>query len=283
MRFVFRMRNWFLLLCFSSIFISCSPQFSGDLEEEPEYVKGGGGDSFPISDIRDDLYQNDVDDGGNGDVEGFGEGVIDGKEPGSSETPPTSTTTSSTLAFGQNIPISIDNKGAYPVKGTCDSSQGDVMLSIGSSEESVSFICENDNSFLGSLDASSVDSDPVTITIVQENGGTEVAISTENQTQHFITEWSFPEDDYVFTIPLVGGSELSYDFVVDWGDGSSPSEVSSFDDGDKAHTYIEPGNYKIRIRGLCRGFQDPRDDHSNPYFDQLVDILNYGCLVEESG
>ena len=132
----------------------------------------------------DDLYQSDIEDSKNGESEGSGEGAIDGKEPDSSQTPPASTTTSSTLAFGQNFPISIDNKGAYPVQGVCDSSQGDVMVTIGSSEESVSFICENDNSFSGRLNASFVDSDPVTITIVQESGGTEIALLIQLRIRH---------------------------------------------------------------------------------------------------
>ena len=72
----------------------------------------------------------------------------------------------------------------------------------------------------------------------------------------FITKWKFSEDNYTFTLPLKDNMELKYDFIVDWGDGSHTSQVSSFDDPDKIHTYERLGEYQVMIKGLCESFQN---------------------------
>ena len=55
----------------------------------------------------------------------------------------------------------------------------------------------------------------------------------------------------VITLPLPTG--FNYDFVVDWGDGTT-SEVDSPTDIDIAHTYAVAGNYTVEITGLCESW-----------------------------
>ncbi len=67
----------------------------------------------------------------------------------------------------------------------------------------------------------------------------------------FISKWSFTSDNYFFELPIESGFE--YNFEVDWGDGS---EITSFDDPDKAHTYTTAGTYEITITGTIQSFRN---------------------------
>ena len=51
-----------------------------------------------------------------------------------------------------------------------------------------------------------------------------------------------------FNLPLRQG--YNYDMLVDWGDGQT-SEITSWNDAKKNHTYSTGGVYTITIRGLC--------------------------------
>ena len=52
-------------------------------------------------------------------------------------------------------------------------------------------------------------------------------------------------DDDQFNLPTVSG--LTYDYVVDWGDGTTNHYTSGTD---KTHTYPAIGTYKVRISGV---------------------------------
>lgn len=54
------------------------------------------------------------------------------------------------------------------------------------------------------------------------------------------------------TLPLLNG--YSYDALVDWGDGSPMTTVTSYNSAGASHTYSGSGNYDIRIRGICQSF-----------------------------
>ena len=287
MELKFELGKWFIILFF--FLASCSPLPGGE-NGEPDYVKGGGGTSFPIIDSvgsAGNRQSNSEEDGElnqNNSEEDEGLSQRETNEGGASsesdsgEIEDTSSSQEPVLAFSQLPSILLENKEAYPVSGTCDSSQNFVSITIGSSEEELNLDCQSDNSFSGVLDASFEESDPVTVTVVQEDGRSEgVAVSIENQTQHFMTLWEFVEDQYTLTIPLSDTEGITYNFFVDWGDGSPLSKVSSFDDKNRSHTYDKAGNYKVRIKGLCEGFEDPRGDPSRPHSDALVDIINEGC------
>jgi len=61
-------------------------------------------------------------------------------------------------------------------------------------------------------------------------------------------------DDRVIRLPLVATGH--YDFVVDWGDGST-GEVTTSGDPDRGHTYATAGEYVVTIHGLIEGWHFP--------------------------
>jgi len=67
-----------------------------------------------------------------------------------------------------------------------------------------------------------------------------------------------PADDFIFVwtgaeLPLAEG-DGSYDFIVDWGDGTS-NEITSATDTDKQHDYATPGPHVVTIRGTFEGLR----------------------------
>ena len=55
------------------------------------------------------------------------------------------------------------------------------------------------------------------------------------------------------TLPLPSGV-YTYNFTVDWGDGSALGTVTSYNDVDAIHTYATSGNtYYVKIKGMCQG------------------------------
>jgi len=58
-----------------------------------------------------------------------------------------------------------------------------------------------------------------------------------------------------FTLPILeGGAGYAHNFTVNWGDGSSDSTITSFDDPDRIHTYAGAGTYDITMIGTCEWF-----------------------------
>src|SRR5690606_39095654 len=71
------------------------------------------------------------------------------------------------------------------------------------------------------------------------------AVSAQSE---FITTWKtnnpgISEDNQI-TIPTYPGE--TYDYTVDWGDGTSDMNVT----GNITHTYVQPGTYKVKISGI---------------------------------
>ena len=67
----------------------------------------------------------------------------------------------------------------------------------------------------------------------------------------FITTWRTVWNNEEINIPTNSGS--SYNYTVDWGDGSSDTHLA----GDATHRYASPGTYRVTITG----------DFSHIYFD----------------
>ena len=78
-------------------------------------------------------------------------------------------------------------------------------------------------------------------------------------------------DSNQITLPLV--SSGSYDFLVDWGDGTT-SQITIYNDSDLPHTYSSSGIYVVKIYGIIKGwsFADSGDKF------KLLNISNWGVL-----
>lgn len=74
-------------------------------------------------------------------------------------------------------------------------------------------------------------------------------------------------------------SNGTYDFLVDWGDGTQ-NVLRSHDDSSAVHTYADPGEYEITIWGVLKGFQ-----FGYPGADslKLLEISEWGPLEFLSG
>ena len=72
----------------------------------------------------------------------------------------------------------------------------------------------------------------------------------------FITQWAVAAGQSI-TLPLVQSSTdglLHYNCTIDWGDGSPLSTVTSYNDPNRIHTYVNAGTYNVEIRGTCEGW-----------------------------
>lgn len=70
----------------------------------------------------------------------------------------------------------------------------------------------------------------------------------------------------------------SYDFDVDWGDGTT-DHITAYNDAATLHTFPSAGTYAINITGVCDGFR------FNIFQDQLklIEISNWGCFRPGAG
>lgn len=49
------------------------------------------------------------------------------------------------------------------------------------------------------------------------------------------------------TIPMVSGG--TYDYWIDWGDGTSSTQITAYNDTNATHTYVSDGEYTVRLIG----------------------------------
>jgi len=75
-------------------------------------------------------------------------------------------------------------------------------------------------------------------------------------------------------LPLLS-SGGTYNFTVEWGDGSS-DVITSGTQLERTHTYATSGVYDIKISGLCRGFRFANTGDRL----KILDIKNWGISVE---
>jgi len=64
----------------------------------------------------------------------------------------------------------------------------------------------------------------------------------------FITDWTVGVGESI-TLPLVTG--YTYNFTVDWGDGST-NTITAYDDSNRIHTYVLAKTYRVIIEGTCQ-------------------------------
>jgi surface protein len=129
-------------------------------------------------------------------------------------------------------------------------------------------------------------------------------IADDDISPDFVSVWQTTEIDKVITIPMVNldseGAAFTYDYTIDWGDGSDSTDVTSYNDVDATHTYAEAGEYTIIISASdttagtmetirCFGADDKDNLLSIPNLGDMgwtsFDSAFYGCsnLVEMYG
>lgn len=87
----------------------------------------------------------------------------------------------------------------------------------------------------------------------------------------FITEWTVSGDATARTITLPFTNNGTFDCTVDWGDGYS-SEITAYNDADRAHTYAANGTYEVTIVGEAPGWSFNNGGDKL----KLTDIVNWG-------
>ena len=87
----------------------------------------------------------------------------------------------------------------------------------------------------------------------------------------FISVWRTTTEGESITLPLRNG--FGYNFMVDWGDGTS-GEVMSFNDADITHTYDSPGDHTVTITGLMETIYFNNEGDK----DKIISIPNLGSV-----
>ena len=99
----------------------------------------------------------------------------------------------------------------------------------------------------------------------------------------FITSWKTTAANETIGIPTTDVNHdpsvrSTYDFYVDWGDGSPITQIIGFEDKDSSHVYAVPGTYQIRIAGTYPAFRSA----GNPARTNLVSVDQWGNMSWES-
>ena len=68
----------------------------------------------------------------------------------------------------------------------------------------------------------------------------------------FVSTWKTTTSSETITLPLRSG--FTYNFTVDWGDGTGTSTVTAYDDPNRSHQYTTAGTYQIFIEGSMESF-----------------------------
>lgn len=78
-----------------------------------------------------------------------------------------------------------------------------------------------------------------------------IAKSAMKPKSSFKLEITVASEDLTFTLPLISGG--TYNFIVNWGDGSANTTITAYNVGN-VHTYSSAGTYKISMYGTCTRF-----------------------------
>ncbi|MEZ4810806.1 MAG: BspA family leucine-rich repeat surface protein [Allomuricauda sp.] len=111
-----------------------------------------------------------------------------------------------------------------------------------------------------------------------DNSGWTITDGGNTDACYFITTWKTDNpgisNNNQITIPTY--STEIYDYVVDWGDGTSNTHVT----GDITHTYASPGTYQVSIAGKFPRiyFNDAFRDTGTNDSDKLITIEQWGAI-----
>jgi len=101
------------------------------------------------------------------------------------------------------------------------------------------------------------------------NFGLSLGRSMTKVVNPFVTQWLLAAADKTITLPLPAAG--TYDFVVDWGDGTT-GIVTAYNDADISHTYTTAGIKTVSIKGKMThwGFNNGGDKL------KITDVLSGG-------
>lgn len=76
----------------------------------------------------------------------------------------------------------------------------------------------------------------------------EITITVENVAEPFVTTWKTTTNNETITFRIMDG--FTYDFTIDWGDGSIENNITT----NKTHTYTSAGVYTVSVSGTFPAF-----------------------------
>ena len=124
--------------------------------------------------------------------------------------------------------------------------------------------------------------DPTSADALPDWGVIEVEDPRDDEEGEFRTLWNTENttedssEDNQIALPL--HEDGSYDFTVDWGDGSE-NDITSWDDEATVHTYDEPGEYEVVISGEIEGFSFYLPDEVEHHdAEKLLGIQEWGSV-----
>ncbi|WPU66188.1 BspA family leucine-rich repeat surface protein [Peredibacter starrii] len=88
----------------------------------------------------------------------------------------------------------------------------------------------------------------------------------------FTSRWETTGPNETITLPLRAG--YNYNMVVDWGDGTPTSTITSDADPDKTHNYVNAGIYTVVITGLAEAWFFDYDSSSS----NIIEVVELGGL-----
>jgi len=83
--------------------------------------------------------------------------------------------------------------------------------------------------------------------------------------------------DETFTLPLQAAG--NYNFIVNWGDGSSEDTITAYNDPDRIHTYSVAGTYIISMKGICTYFCFGTEGIDVTKVKKILDFVDMGFIV----
>jgi surface protein len=104
--------------------------------------------------------------------------------------------------------------------------------------------------------------------------GTEDLINlTGDNPSLFTTTWATTSPSETITLPLISGG--TYDFYVNWGDGTTTDHITAYNQSEVTHTYATAGTHTVRIFGTIEGFRFNNAGDKT----KIQTIESYGSLV----
>ncbi len=163
------------------------------------------------------------------------------------------------------------------VSGNCNEAEALIEIAVDGNVIKKGIPCDG-TSFDADVDFSAIKEGKKTLVaniIDKAKNTTQTSINFSKEVRPFVSVWETKKANESIQLHLKQSG--SFDFIVDWGDGSPNGRVTSYDDEDIDHTYAVPGKYKVVINGLCSGLDGVHNFGNNTHYRrQLVEVSNLG-------